>query len=102
MTITSKLLVRTLVVLTSLFIFVKGLWLNFTNSPMLNLTDRLNTLVSLIIVFVIAIVLILIIIVIIVSTVENYINPFIKGLWTGEIQLFKPFTINFKFKKKHD
>jgi len=102
MTITSKLVVRTLVVLIGLFIFVRGLWIFFTYSSPLNFVDVVNAAFS----SLVCLVTIAIAFVMLAATLgymfREYVQPFITDLRTGEKQLFKPFKINFKFKKKHD
>lgn len=96
MIVTSKLVVRTLVVLMGMFIFVRGIWLNFFHPEPLNFIDSINACLSFIAAGIIAIILILFIIAISLETIV----PFIRDLWDGNKQLFKPFKINFKFKKK--
>lgn len=96
MTITSKLFVRTLVVIIGLFIFVRGLWINFFYPEPLIIIDTINALLS----FIAAGLIIIVGILIGFGLFLEIIVPSIRDLWTGQKQLFKPFKINFKFKKK--
>lgn len=98
MIITSKLVVKTLVVLIGLGIFVRGIWLNLFPPEPLNFIDNINAFLSFLVAGVIAIIIILFIVAMFLETV----GLFIKDVWNGEKQLFKPFKINFKFKKKND
>lgn len=98
MIITSKLVFRTLVVLIGLSIFVRGMYLNIFYPEPLNAINGINACLSFIVAGVTVIILILFFIVVFFETIV----PFIKDLWNGEIQLFKPFKINFKFRNKHD
>lgn len=102
MIITSKLLFGTLVVLIGLFIFVRGFIINFFVEKPLNTLDILNVGFSFAVSLIAMVIAILLLFIIFLEILDNYVKPFIVGLWNGEKQLFKPFKINFKFKKKHD
>lgn len=91
MTITSKLVFRTLVVLTGLGIFVRGIWLSRTQLPLDNWLDIVNC-------FIVFVFLIIVGAISLVGLIRS-IGFLISDYWTGEKQLFKPFKINFKFKK---
>lgn len=98
MIITSKLLVRTLIVLIGLGIFVRGIWINFFYPEPLIIIDTINALLS----FIAAGLIIIVGILIGFGLFLEIIVPSIRDLWYGEKQLFKPFKINFKFRNKHD
>lgn len=91
MIITSKLLFGTLVVLIGLFIFVRGLWLS--NQHPLSWLDFFN--------WFIVVVTCIIALYFYVLKIGCIALDYLKSLWLGRKELFKPFTINFK-RKKHD
>ncbi len=93
MTITSKLLVRTLVVLIGLGIFVRGIWLSRT-TILYSLLDQINLIVTFLFLIIAGTIFLVGLI--------RYIGFLILDYWDGDKQLFKPFKINFKFKKKND
>lgn len=94
MIITSKLVVRILVVLMGLGIFVRGTWLMFFGKNLSNV-DKVNVVLS----FTVGIGAYVLFVAVFIFIVVDYIFPFIGNIWTGKKQLFKPFKINFKFKK---
>lgn len=90
MTITSKLLVRTLVVLIGLGIFVRGIWL--LRTPILySWLDQINLIVAFLFLIIVGSIFLVALI--------RTIGFLILDYWDGDKQLFKPFKINFKFKK---
>lgn len=95
MIITSKLMFRTLVVLIGLGIFVRGIWINLCSTTEVSPLDTINACIS----FIVAGVTIAASIVVGALFLLDIIISFIQDLWAGQRQLFKPFKINFKFKK---